>query len=168
MEITVSNTALAAAAANGCDEFVTLVKDSIADAVGGELNGESLQKLNAQQITLWAYFILRDEVMDGGFVQLIHNGYGPFFFRNPFARVMRTWGLDDMAWLVKRANRLYNRYGAEITAEHTEEEFMAMFEKYPDYDELDDFFVENEEATTAAVAHYVDEHLEEFITVADQ
>ena len=37
-------------------------------------------------------------------------------------------------------------------------------------DEFDDYdaeFVENEEAWTAGVAHYVDEHIEEFVVVEE-
>ena len=46
---------------------------AIKDAVGGELNATTMSELNSDQITLWAYRILRDEVMDGGFVQLIQD-----------------------------------------------------------------------------------------------
>ena len=43
--------------------------------------------------------------------------------------------------------------------------FMALFEQYPVFDDLDDEFVEEEEDITAAVAHYVDEHLSAFVVV---
>ena len=42
---------------------------------------------------------------------------------------------------------------------------MALFEQYPEFDDLDDAFVENEEEWTALIAHYVDEHLEHFVQV---
>ena len=73
------------AANEGMDAFVGAFVDKINEAIGGELTGETMQLLNADQITLLAYVQMRDEVMDGGFVQLIHNGYGPFLFnRNLF------------------------------------------------------------------------------------
>ncbi|MBO7168376.1 MAG: DUF4375 domain-containing protein, partial [Bacteroidaceae bacterium] len=45
------------------------------------------------------------------------------------------------------------------------EEFMALFEQYPEFDDLDDEFVEMEEEVTDIIAHYVDEQLEQFVAV---
>ena len=42
---------------------------------------------------------------------------------------------------------------------------MALFERYPDFDELDDAFVEMEEEVTETVARYIDEHLEAFAEI---
>ena len=42
---------------------------------------------------------------------------------------------------------------------------MALFESHPDFDELDDTFVEHEEEWTEQVATYIDDHLERFATV---
>ena len=103
-----------------------------------------MERLSAEQITLWGYFILRDEVMDGGFVQLIYNGYGPFFFDNPFAKAMRLWGLHDFSKVLYKAKKLYDERKLELTRERSDEEFMELFEQNPDFDELDDYFVEAE------------------------
>ena len=84
MEVNIPETKLQEDAGLGTDAFLKAVHDAILSAIGGEVNAETLPLLNGEQTTLLAYFILREEVMDGGFVQLIHNGYGPFFFRNPF------------------------------------------------------------------------------------
>lgn len=168
MEINISNKVIEEAASRGFDEFLAVIHHAITDRVGNELNATCLQSLNEEQITLWGYLILRDELMDGGFVQLIHNGYGPFFFNNPFAKAMRVWGLADLSNLLNKAKKLYNIYKEELTKECSEEEFMALFEQFPKFDELDDKFVENEEETTAAVAYYVDEHLANFVNVIQE
>ena len=105
MKIKVSDAALQVAAQKGMDEFVQVVVDAISHYAGGELTAEALGKLEPDQITLWAYVILRDELCDGGFIQLIHNGYGPFFFLNPFAKAMRLWGLKEFRnSFIKRVN----------------------------------------------------------------
>ena len=65
-EVTVKDSALRKAAGEGMDEFVEVFFTAIKDAVGGELNAQTMSELNSDQITLWAYRILRDEVMDGG------------------------------------------------------------------------------------------------------
>ena len=109
--------------------------------------------------------MLRDELMDGGFVQLIYNGYGPFFFDNPFAKAMRLWGLHDFSKLLYKAKNIYDEHKEDLTKERSDEEFMALFEQYPAFDDLDDAFVEDEEQITAAIAYYVDEHINDFVKV---
>lgn len=149
----------------GVDAFVMLFNDRIMQAVGGELNEEAMQQLNPDQITLLAYVILRDEVMDGGFIQLIHNGYGPFIFLNPFAKAMNQWGAREFRNLLYKGRKLYELYADELTAECSDDEFMALFERYPEFDDLDDEFVETEEELTELVARYIDEHIEQFVAV---
>ncbi len=153
------------AALEGMDAFLGVFVKAIYEAVDGELTAESMQELNADQITLLAWDILHQEVMDGGFVQLIHNGYGPFIFKNPFAKAVKLWGMRELSKLIYDAHTLWLKYRETIEKDCTEDEFMALFEQFPEFDDLDDTFVENEEVWTADIAHYVDDHLERFATV---
>ncbi len=155
------------------DDFLDSVRQRLLDTIGGELTAETMTRLNSDQITLLAYFMLRDEVLDGGFVQLIHNGLGPFIFLNPFAKAMRLWGeevetegttvLHDFAKLIQKGRKLFGKHGEALTRPCTDEEFMALFEQYPQFDDLDDTFVEDEEEITAVIARYVQLHLDHFV-----
>lgn len=158
-KVVVRDADLQMAASKGMDAFIDVFVDALYKAIGGNLDATTMAKLNASQITLLAYKILHDEVMDGGFVQLIHNGYGGFIFLNPFARAVQEWGLSDLCRLIRKVHRLYKKYCSEIEADCTDEEFMAMFEKYSEFDEYDDMFVENEEAWTSMVAYYIDNNI---------
>lgn len=165
MIVKVKDAALAKAAGEGMDEFVKVIVDATYEAIGGELTAETMGMLNADQITLLAYIAMREEMMDGGFVQLIHNGWGHFIFHNPFDKAVRGWGLPELCSLIRRAHKLYSKYHEEIERECDDDEFMAMFERFPEFDDLDDKFVEGEEGFTAAIAHYVDEHLDRFCEI---
>lgn len=165
MDVNIQEKKLQKAAALGTDAFLSCIHDSILSAVRGEVNAETLQLLNGEQVTLLAYFIFREEVMDGGFIQLIHNGYGPFIFLNPFAKAMRLWGAHEFSKLVYKGRKLFEKYGDKLTADCTDEEFMSLFEQYPEFDDLDDAFIEMEEEVTDIIAHYVDENLEKFIII---
>lgn len=167
-EVTVKDSALRKAAGEGMDEFVEVFFTAIKDAVGGELNVQTMSELNSDQITLWAYRILRDEVMDGGFVQLIHNGYGPFIFLNPFAKAVKEWGLRDLSKMIYSVHSLFKKHRAELEKDCTDEEFMALFEMHPEFDDFDDDFVENEERFTAQVAEYIDNNIEKFARIEDE
>ena len=162
MEICIKETEIQRAASEGMDAFVQLFHDSIMAKIDGTLDADGMSKLNGSQITLLAYVIFRDEVMDGGMIQLIHNGYGPFIFLNPFAKAMRLWDAHDFSKLVYKGRKLFEKYGDELTKDLTDEEFMALYEQYPEFDDLDDEFIEMEEETTELVARYVDEHIEQW------
>ena len=166
MTIKINDKDLVAAAGEGMDQFLGTIIHAFKQQVGEEeLNVQAMQQLSADQITLWGYMILRDELMDGGFVQLIYNGYGPFFFDNPFAKAMRLWGLHDFSKLLYKAKKVYDEHKADLTKERSDEDFMALFEQYPEFDDLDDEFVEEEENITSAVAYYVDEHMADFVEI---
>ena len=164
-QVIIQDAVLRQAAGEGMDAFVGCFVDAIKEAIGGELTAENMQELNSDQITLLAWQTLHDEVMDGGFVQLIHNGYGPFVFKNPLAKALKLWGVRDLSKLIYDAHSLYVKYHEQIEHDCTDEEFMALFEQFPEFDDLDDEFVEKEEAWTAAIAHYIDENIEKFAII---
>lgn len=164
-EVTISDSALRAAASESIDAFVRVVLDAIKNAVGGELTLETMSALTNEQITLWAFSIVHEEVMDGGYVQLLHNGYGPFLFDNPFLKILKAWGLRDLVKQLYDARKLFFDNREVIERDCTDEEFMALFERFPQFDSLDDDFVEHEEEYVEALAHYIDEHLDAFVKV---
>ncbi|MBR4389080.1 MAG: DMP19 family protein [Prevotella sp.] len=163
-EITIKESVVVDAANRGMDEFVGVFTWVIKDAIG-ELNADSMATLNADQVTLLAWEILHDEVMDGGFLQLLYNGYAPFFFQNPFGKMMRLWGLNDVARLINKARKLYIKYQKDLDVETNDDEFMQLYERMPEFDDLDDYFVENEEQWMGMVACYIDEHVDKFAKV---
>ena len=164
-EVIIKDDVLRQAAGEGMDTFVGAFVTSIKDAIGGQLTAVNMGELNADQITLLAWDTLHEEVMDGGFVQLIHNGYGPFIFKNPLAKALKLWGLRDLSKLIYNAHTLYVKYHEAIERECDDDEFMAMFEQFPEFDDMDDEFVEQEEAWTEQIAHYIDEHIDNFATI---
>ena len=162
IEIKVKDSQLNEAAQEGTDSFVSAFVHAIRQGIHDELTAETMAELNADQITLLAWDILHEEVMDGGFVQLIHNGYGPFIFKNPFAKAVKLWGLRDLSKLIYDAHTLYLKHHEEIEQDCTEDEFMALFEQYPEFDDMDDLFIENEESWMEQIAEYIDQHIEQF------
>jgi len=162
IEITIKDSLLQQAAQEGMDSFVSAFVHAIRQGIHDELTAETMAELNADQITLLAWDILHEEVMDGGFVQLIHNGYGPFIFKNPFAKAVKLWGLRDLSKLIYDAHTLYLKHHEEIEQDCTEDEFMALFEQYPEFDDMDDLFIENEESWMEQIAEYIDQHIEQF------
>ena len=71
----------------------------------------------------------------------------------------------DLSKLIKKSHFLYKTHHEEIEGDMSDEEFMALYEKLPEFDDFDDVFVENEEQWTGMVAFYIDEHIENFATI---
>lgn len=163
--IEITDAALKAGAEVGMDEFIQVFTNKYKEVIGGELTAEALPLLTGEQHSLLAYQIFRDEIMVGGFCQLIQNGYGGYIFDNPFAKVMRLWGVEAFSKLIYKAKKIYDANRADLEKERTEDEFMAMYEQYEAFDELEEEFLEMEEQVTATMASYVDEHLELFATI---
>ncbi|WP_417129962.1 DMP19 family protein [Phocaeicola sp.] len=164
-QITVSDADLRKGAEEGMDAFLKVFIDKYLEVTGGKINADSMPLLNGYQHTLLGYHFFREEVMEGGFVQLIQNGYGPYIFDNPFAKAMRMFGAKDFSKLIYEAKKIYDAHRTDLEKERTEEEFMAMYEQYEAFDDLEEQFMEEEEQITALIATYVDEHLDSFAEV---
>lgn len=168
-EIIVKDSVLSQAAMEGMDAFLQVFIDAIRDSIGGEPTAETMAELNADQMTLLCWDTLHREVMDGGFVQLIHNGYGPFIFKNPFAKALnKMWKMRELSKRLYEVHTLWLENQKELEKDCTDEEFMALFERFPQFDDYDDWFVENEEKLTEQVARYVDANIEKFAKISNE
>lgn len=164
-QITVSDADLRKGAEEGMDAFLKVFIDKYLEVTGGVINEKTMPLLNGYQHTLLGYHFFREEVMEGGFVQLIQNGYGPYIFDNPFAKAMRLFGAKDFSKLIYEAKKIYDAHRADLEKDCTEEEFMAMYEQYEAFDNLEEKYMEDEEQITAQIAAYVDEHLDSFAAI---
>ena len=166
IEIKVKDEVLSKAALDGMDAFLDVIIKATREAIGGEPTDETMAQLNADQMTLLCWDTLHSEVCSGGFVQLIHNGYGPFIFKNPFAKALnKMWGLRDLSKMLYQVHTLWLESREALEADCTDEEFMALCERFPQFDDYDDWFVENEEQLVEQIARYVDENIEKFVTI---
>lgn len=164
-QITVSDADLRKGAEEGMDAFLKVFIDKYLEVTGGVINEKTMPLLNGYQHTLLGYHFFREEVLEGGFVQLIQNGYGPYIFDNPFAKAMRMFGAKDFSKLIYEAKKIYDAHRADLEKDCTEDEFMAMYEQYEAFDDLEEKYMEDEEQITAQIASYVDEHLDSFAVV---
>lgn len=164
-KIEVTDEALRKGAEEGMDGFLEVFIDRYLEVTRGEINSETMPLLNGHQHSLLGYHFFREEVNEGGFVQLIQNGYGPYIFDNPFAKAMRLFGAKNFSKLVYAAKEIYDANRKDLEKERNDEEFMAMYEQYEAFDDLEEQFMDMEELVTAQIAEYVDEHLDQFATI---
>lgn len=163
--IQIHETQLIKAAEKGMDDFLKIFTDAYLEALNGEITAENMDRLNGYQHTLLALRFFTEEVNEGGFVQLIQNGYGGYIFGNPVAKALKQMGAKGFSKILYKAKEIYDAHRTELERETTEEEFMAMYVDFEQFDELEEKFFYVEEEDTTIIAQYVDDHLEDFAEI---
>jgi hypothetical protein len=156
---------LAAAAGKGMDEFLQVFTDAYLKEIGGELTAKTMPLLNGNQHTLLAWHFFSTEMSDGGFVQLIQNGYGGYIFANPFAKAIKQFGAVELSKLIYKAKEIYDPNKAVLERKTTDEEFNALYVEFETFDDLEEIYFDIEEKQTAIIAAYVDEHIADFAEI---
>jgi len=163
--IKIKETDLITASKKGIDEFLQVFTDTYLQAINGELNEKTMPLLTGNQHALLSHRFFSEEIREGGFVQLIQNGYGAYIFDNPFAKAMRLFGAKDLSKLIYRAKEIYDANKSALERETTDEEFTALYVDFEIFDELEEEYFEMEEEQTAIIASYVNEHIADFAEV---
>ncbi len=165
--IQLKNSTLASAAEKGMDEFLQVFIDAYLKLIGANLNADTMPLLNGNQHTLLAWHYFTTEIRDGGFVQLIQNGYGGYIFENPFAKSIKQFGAIELSKLIYKAKEIYDANKTELERETTDEEFNALYVDFEVFDELEERYFDIEEEQTNLVARYVDEHIADFAKITE-
>lgn len=141
---------------NGAD-FIRYITDEYLSAVGGSLTAEAMNKLSPDQHSLLCYRYVLDEVMEGGFIQLILNGYAPYVLEGPFPyTVKKEWGMKDFAKLLYSAKTEYHKNEELLSQDMSDDEFMALYEQLDELNCLGDSFLDDhQETVTPAVVDLI-------------
>ena len=103
-----------------------------------------------------------ESMYDGiGYVRTVMGSYFIDLYGNTYHPTMAS--VTEME--AQGFKKIYDVHREDLERERTDDEFMAMYEQYEAFDELEDEFLEKEEEYTALVASYVDEHLESFAKI---
>ena len=172
--------------------FIEWVTDVYLAAIGGALTAENMDTLSAEQHAVLCYRYVLDEVMEGGFIQLILNGYAPYVLEGPFPMVVKKeWGMKEyplcpadispsmgrpcgeeatsnvmkkFSKLLYEVKKEYHKHQEELSQDMSDEEFMALYEQLEELNELgDDFLDEHQEEVTPAVAKMIVENLDKYM-----
>lgn len=137
-------------------DFLNATTDSLIDRIGGQLTEQNMNMLTLNEHIMLAYRYLRDEVMEGGFIQLIQNGYGPYVLLGPLPMLMkRELGLKKFGQLLFDVQHEYKANRETLEADKDDDEFMAQYEQFEQLNDYgDDYLDDYEEVVTPAVAEW--------------
>jgi tetratricopeptide (TPR) repeat protein len=144
-------------------DFLSIFLHKYFEIINKTPDGEKTEGFNDSQHTLFAYKIFYEQVSNGGFIQLIQNGYGGYIFDGPFSEIVRSWGAIKTAEIVDRAKIVYDKHKEELEQEKTMEEFSESYTKIKDFEELETEFCKVMDKETEIIRKYVEKNINDFV-----
>lgn len=140
--------------------YIRTLTDAYLERIGGVLSEENMLLLSPTQHALLCYRFVLEEVSEGGWIQLIQNGYGSYVLDGPFPfTVKKEWGLKEFGKYLFAVKKEYHLHRETLEADMDEDEFMALYEQQEAMNELGDTFLEDfEEDVTPQIAAFVHQH----------
>jgi hypothetical protein len=146
-------------------DYLSVFLEAYQQIVRPELIQDALSSLSNEQCILVLYSDLYGQVTNGGFIQLIQNGYGRNLFDNPFAEDIAKWGAIQLADLVKQAKIIYKANQAYLERQRTIPKFSQLYQEFKEFEPLETRFYETIDGQTAIIRAYVAQHLTQFAII---
>ena len=121
-----------------------------------------IETLSAGQELLIRYDYVRMQVLQGGFIQLIQNGYVDLLLAMP--EMLTQIGAPDMAQLLDDVLRVYALNKDALGKETSVEEFAKLYNEFTEFEALDAQFAaihpKTEKMLVAYALHFPDEFID--------
>jgi hypothetical protein len=130
-------------------------------------SGALMQQLTLAQHTLMALSTLHGQVYNGGFIQLIQNGFGPYIFENPFAAQIARMDAPRLAAIIDQAKEVYLTNRIYLEREISLEEFTKMYREFTAFEPKEAQFMEVIESEGESIATFIATHLDQFVEIID-
>lgn len=120
-----------------------------------------IETLSPGQELLIRYDYVRMQVLQGGFIQLIQNGYVNLLLSMP--QMLKQVGSPKMAQLLDDVLKVFSLNYEGLSKETSVEEFAKLYEEYTEFEELDARFATENAATEKSIVAYALRFPDEFI-----
>ena len=110
---------------------------------------------------------LYGQVTNGGFIQLIYNGYGFSVFESEFINLLEPIGIAKIQNILERAKIFYEKYREKFENVNREnwDDFAELYKKCPEFEKLDEEFYEVMDAEVSILKNFVEKNLSDFVTI---
>jgi hypothetical protein len=146
-------------------DLLFLISDKYFKIAASDPTREILKQFNRYQHTLLAFNYLYGEVNNGGFIQLIQNGYGKYIFDNPFIESLRVFGACNTADVIEKAKKIYTAKRTALEKETTLKEFSELYKKHPEFEQTESEFHLYIDNDTQKIKEFILANPNKFFTV---
>ncbi|MHC0440813.1 DMP19 family protein [Flavobacterium sp. 3-210] len=128
-------------------------------------SGENwIEQFTDEQHCLLTYGCLHNEMLNGGLIQLIWNGYNSYIFESRLIDTLEEWGAKTTAKLLRKIKD--ECYKLSINIENMDQgnldEFSKLYKDFPQFETFDNEFYNN--SGELEIKNYVEKNLSNFIT----
>ncbi len=120
-------------------------------------------ELSPGQQLLISYDYVRSQVEQGGFIQLIQNGYIGLLPAMP--AWLQVVGAHEMAQVLDNVLKIYVQHRDILGKERSVEEFALLYNEFKELEQSDADFIRLNEPTVRLIMDYAGHHPEEFAEV---
>lgn len=120
-----------------------------------------IESLSPGQELLIRYDYVRMQVLQGGFIQLIQNGYIDLLLAMP--QMLTQVGAPEMAQLLDDVLKVFSLNYEGLSKETTVEEFAKLYEEYTEFQDLDAKFAQYNPSAEKAIVSYALRFPDEFV-----
>ena len=144
-------------------DYLIVIFDKLRE-VSAEDTEAFFNESSEDQISLMIYTYLYDQVHNGGFIQLIFNGYAPYIFNSPLSQSLRTWGAIETAALLEDITE-----EAMQVLEYLKDKEMSVdtlsntYPEFPQFEDYDKRFYDH--TGIPEMKHYVSENINELVVL---
>ena len=147
-------------------DYIYLFIEKYHQLISADTTGQIQNEFNAEQNVLMAYNLFDGQVCNGGFIQLIENGYGPYVFDSPLSEHLRDWGLAKTADLIDQARTFYLPKREILERKKTLAEFAKLYQEHPEFEPLDDEYYKIVDSERELIKEHIQGHLSDFARIA--
>lgn len=119
-----------------------------------------LDELSPGQELMLRYDYVRMQVMQGGFIQFIQNGYISLLPAMP--ALLEQIAAAEMAKIIDDVLKVYTLNYKELSKETTVEEFAKLYDEFREFEQLDADFERLNYSTEEKIVTYALKYLDEF------
>ena len=148
------------------DNYLDLLVEAYEDFASPNAPLAKLDSFTNEAAVLLLFSTLKGQVENGGFIQLIQNGYGPAIFDSPLSHDLTRWGATQTAELLDKARAIYQAHRGYLERPRALSEFSALHKEFTQFEALENHFYDLAASQTASVRAYVAQHLPRFAQVA--
>lgn len=147
------------------NEFYDLLCQPLHEELYHRQDFSFFDELSQGQQMLICYDYIQNHVLQGGFIQLIQNGYVNMLA--PMPQWLLTVGDEQMAQVIDDALKAYVQNRDVLDKESSVQEFALLYEQLPVFHPLDKLFEEFHPKTVNLMLQYAGFHIEEFAVIVE-
>lgn len=120
-----------------------------------------MDELSEGQQLLLSYDYLRNQALQGGFIQFIQNGYTGLLL--PMPEWLQRIGAGEMAQIIDDALKVYVLNHELLDKQTTPEEFARLYDELKEYEQLDEQFLKQNDDAIHKMMQYAADHPDQFV-----